>query len=258
MTKLLLNKNILVADDDAINQFVVKHALVTLGANVDAANNGEEAVEKIKANDYALILMDIQMPGMTGYEATEYIRNKLKKNTPIVAMTAFALNGEEERCIQMGMNGYVSKPFTTEKLSLTIEAILNASASQQNNPYLLKENDVEVDITLLYEVAGNDLAYIQLMLKTFLVNMPNTLHKIKEAIVRKDWDEVYKTAHFAKSSLSIIKVEKIFGQILELEKNAKNKLNLDSIDLHLQSILATYSFVEKIIAKRIEIMEEAK
>lgn len=254
MTKLLLNKNILVADDDAINQFVVKHALTTLGAHVDAANNGEEAVEKIKINDYALVLMDIQMPVMTGYEATDFVRNKLKKNTPIVAMTAFALNGEEERCLQSGMNGYVSKPFTTEKLSAAIEIIFNSKQIESTHPFLLTENDVEVDINMLYEVASNDLAYIQLMLKTFINNMPITLQKIKEAAERKDWDEVYKTAHFAKSSLSIIKVEKIFDEMLELEKSAKNRVNLIGINSLIEAIIQNYFTVEKLIKERIEKM----
>ncbi len=256
MTKLLLNKNILVADDDAINQFVVKHALTTLGANVETVNNGEEAVEKMTTNDYTLVLMDIQMPGMTGYEATDYVRNKLNNNTPIIAMTAFALNGEEDRCIELGMNGYVSKPFTTEKLSATIEMILNATSTDCNSPYLLKGNNVEVDINMLYEVAENDLLYIQLMLKTFMKNMPSTLQKIKDGIERKDWDEVYKTAHFAKSSLSIIKVEKIFREILLLEKCSKNKANFEDVDSIIETIIVTYRIVEKLIAERIEKMNK--
>ena len=135
--------------------------------------------------------------------------------------------------------------------------ILTATSTDCNNPYFLKGNNVEIDINMLYEVAENDLPYIQLMLKTFIKNMPSTLQKIKDGIERKDWDEVYKTTHFAKSSLSIIKIEKIFREILLLEKCSKNKTNFEHADSIIQTINVTYRIVEKLIVERIEKMNKA-
>ena len=252
MTKPLENKTILVADDDAINQFVVKHALAILGAKVEAANNGDEAVEKMKSNEYSLVLMDIQMPGMTGYEATKFIRQQLKNNTPIIAMTAFALNGEEEKCIQCGMNGYISKPFTTEKLSTTIDKILSSPIADSVNSYLLSNDDIAIDISILYDVAGNDNEYIRLMLSTFIKNMPITLQKIQQAVSNQNWEEVFKTAHYAKSSLSIIKVDKMFTTVLQLEKNAKSKTNLEKIPEDTLSLISMYEKAEQLILKYLE------
>ncbi len=111
---------ILLVEDNLINQKVAAHTIKKNGHILDIANNGLEAVEKYKENKYDLILMDIQMPKMNGYEATQAIRNiemkESKETTKIIAMTANALKGEREKCLKLGMNGYLSKPFKQEDL----------------------------------------------------------------------------------------------------------------------------------------------
>src|SRR5438128_1318805 len=145
---ILLNKNVLVAEDNAINQMVVKHTLLKLGANADIAGDGAEAIEKFKKNKYDLILMDIQMPLMDGYETTAYIRNQLGSNVPIIAMTAFGLNGEDEKCYECGMNNYVSKPFTVENLGSVIQKVLSLPAEISANPHILLNKNVTVDLSM--------------------------------------------------------------------------------------------------------------
>src|SRR6185312_12040322 len=109
---LLHNKKFLVAEDNEVNQKVIRHVLQKAGGQVDIANNGLEAIAFLeKNNNYDLIIMDLQMPEMDGYTATKYIRNVLNLAVPIVAMTASALKGEKLKCLEIGMNDYLSKPF---------------------------------------------------------------------------------------------------------------------------------------------------
>ncbi len=118
--------NILLVEDNIINQKVAAHTITKNGHQLDIANDGLEAVEKFQENKYDLILMDIQMPNMNGYEATQSIRKiehkENKEAIKIIAMTANALKGEKEKCIEIGMNGYLSKPFKQEDLIAVLSA----------------------------------------------------------------------------------------------------------------------------------------
>ena len=111
---------ILLAEDNLINQKVAAHTIIKNGHQLQITNDGAEAVEKFQSDDFDLILMDIQMPNMNGYEATQAIREIEKKQNldaiKIIAMTANALKGEKEKCLQIGMDGYLSKPFKQESL----------------------------------------------------------------------------------------------------------------------------------------------
>ena len=111
----LKNARVLLVDDNSFNQIVASDTLEELieGVKIDTADNGKIAVEKVEANDYDIVLMDIQMPEMDGLEAARIIRsmNNGKGKTPIMAMTAAASKIEIERCFNVGMNEYISKPF---------------------------------------------------------------------------------------------------------------------------------------------------
>jgi len=113
--------NILLAEDNMVNQKVASIHLQKMGHNVIVANNGKLAIEKFKENSYDIVLMDVQMPEMDGFESTKRIRQfekeqKIQDKTPIIAMTANAMRGDKEKCIMAGMDDYISKPFTAESL----------------------------------------------------------------------------------------------------------------------------------------------
>lgn len=250
---ILIGKSVLVAEDNAINQMVVKHALLKLGANADIAGDGAEAIEKLKRNEYNLVLMDIQMPLMDGYEATTYIRNQLESTVPIIAMTAFALKGEDEKCYECGMNGYISKPFAVDDLSGVIQKVLSIPSEVIANSHILTSKNISVDLSLLYNISGDDESYIRVMLPTFLENMPVTVARIAQAIDEKNWEELYSAAHYAKSSLSVIKVSEMFDAVLTIEQYAKKKTNLNELPALLQKIKETFLIAEEIIAKKIRV-----
>lgn len=127
-TLVLKEIKVLLVEDNLLNQMLAKKVLNDWEWIVDTADNGSVAVEKVKQNDYDLILMDIQMPEMDGYEATRLIRRMsedVKRGIPIVAMTAHALPGELEKCLSAGMNDYISKPFSKKVLYSKVLAILS-------------------------------------------------------------------------------------------------------------------------------------
>jgi signal transduction histidine kinase/DNA-binding response OmpR family regulator len=127
---------ILLAEDNAVNQTLAVRLLEKRGYSVIVAGDGRSAVEAFEKNQFDAVLMDIQMPGMDGFEATAAIRAKEKLtggHVPIIAMTAHALKGDQERCISAGMDAYVSKPIRTSELFSTIESLLGSMRSVPSN-----------------------------------------------------------------------------------------------------------------------------
>lgn len=249
-SKILKEKKVLVAEDCSINQMLVKHALSKLEAITDLANDGLQAIEKFKKNDYDLILLDIQLPHLTGYEVTAIIRNQLKSEIPVFAMSAFILDSRDKEYVKSGMNGYILKPFTAESLSNTIEKDIYSSAMTSNTPYILENNNVCIDISMLYDISGNDEDYINLMVKTFLEKMPDNLQKIEQGIKSQDWENVYKAAHYAKSPLSIVKISDMFDRVLQIEVNAKDKINLSTMSDLIKKIKEEYHFAEGLLNEK--------
>ena len=124
--------HVLVVEDNLMNQKLAGFMLKDWGLDFDVCGNGKLAIEKLKTNTYHLILMDIQMPEMNGYETTEYIREHLKLNIPVIAMTAHALPGEKEKCLSFGMTDYISKPIKELDLRNLITKYINLTSYEYN------------------------------------------------------------------------------------------------------------------------------
>jgi len=132
ITETLLEKvRVLVVEDVSLNQLLIKIILLDFGFDTDIAGNGKIAIECLQKNDYDIILMDLQMPVMDGFEATAYIRNNMKSQIPIIALTADITSIDVNKCKAVGMNDYISKPIDELLLYDKISKILK-------NPELLK------------------------------------------------------------------------------------------------------------------------
>ena len=107
---------LLIVDDNKVNRIMLSRAVENLGHSIDTAENGLKALEKLRSGSFDLVLLDIEMPELDGYQTTLKIRHELQLNTPIIAMTAHSIVGEKDKCLAVGMNDFISKPVSFEKL----------------------------------------------------------------------------------------------------------------------------------------------
>ena len=223
---LLHGKKFLVAEDNEVNQKVIRHVLHKAGGQVDIANNGLEAVALLeKDTNYDLIIMDLQMPEMDGYTATKHIRNELNLSIPIVAMTASALKGEKLKCLEIGMNDYLSKPFDFNFLYKRLGILLGQSENSKkitmsNEP---STNQKLFDLSILEEMDDDE--YISEILTVYLKNCPGELAELRRACIAKDYDSVFKMAHKIKGSTSLLKSDNLLRILGKMEEFAKAQIN---------------------------------
>ncbi len=222
----LSGKNILLVEDNEVNLLYVKKVLEKWNARVDTALNGLQSLEKLKNSDYDLILMDVQMPVMDGYEATQFIRSKFrppKSKTKIVAITANAIKGDDQKCLDAGMDGYLSKPFKPADLKEVISVQLHPKAAQKIPPAGNAQGNKAgvVNLHYLKEISDNDRAFMLDMIGSFIDQNPGDIEKLKSAIARKDWEEVAYVAHKIKPSISFMGIDILKSVVLDIERYAK-------------------------------------
>ncbi|MCU0321364.1 MAG: response regulator [Chitinophagaceae bacterium] len=247
----LAEKRILVVEDNSINQMLVRHNLSKSGAIVDIANNGTHALSFIESNTYDVILMDLFMPELDGYQTTKIIREELHLSLPIIAMTALGIKGEIEKCYSLGMNGYVAKPFTVESLNAEIIRVLQAptTVEEVNKHLKLGDSELHIDLNFLQQLAAGDNQYMKAMIKLFVENTPITLDSLYRAIARNDWHQVFKLAHFLKSSLSVIKIKEMYNLILLIEQMATNEKNAALANNIIDQLATLYAKAELLLQK---------
>jgi CheY-like chemotaxis protein/HPt (histidine-containing phosphotransfer) domain-containing protein len=180
---------VLLVEDNLVNQRVVMAILRKHGYHIDVANNGWEALTKLEisaADEYQLVLMDIQMPVLDGLETTRTIRRDPRwLNLPIIAMTAHAMNGDRERCIQAGMNAYISKPVQPAHLVSMIESHLHAEAVE--TPVYAAS---AIERALTDRLMQGDSAMVNDLLHIFLQLAPERLDRLEAAADQADGDRV--------------------------------------------------------------------
>ncbi|ANE50340.1 PAS domain S-box protein [Flavisolibacter tropicus] len=245
----LTGRKVLLVEDNEINQKVTKLHLQKKGLVIDIANNGKEAVEILESGkSYDLIIMDLQMPEMNGFQTTIYIRQKLNIQTPIVAMTASALRNERTKCFEIGMNDYMTKPFVPADLFNTVERLLTV-----DHPQMVGERTGSIDnpVHSLYSLAYleeiEDDTYLAEVLQLFLDSTPEALHTIREQMIFENWEEVYKTAHKLKSSLGILQMNKLLADVGEIERLAKDKIQLDQVSILISGALIHYNLIRPML-----------
>jgi len=210
---------ILLAEDNLVNQQVATAMLVKRGHQVDVVGNGREAVDAIGAHDYDLVLMDIQMPEMDGFAATQAIRALPRgRSLPIIALTAHALSGERERCLERGMTGYLAKPFKAHDLFAAIEGRTAATADTAAAPA------PPVDLAAFrgtMREAGAEAA-VDGILATFASTLPQRLEALAEASRGGEAEAIQRAAHAFRSAAATIGAHRL-AQLLEaMEASARS------------------------------------
>ncbi len=205
---------ILVAEDNAVNQEVAVQTLETRGYRVDVAKDGLEALEALEAisgtSSYAAVIMDCQMPTMDGYEATAKIRKREgeERHTPIIAMTAHALQGEREKCLAAGMDDYISKPFQPEELDAVLERWIPQTAPT-GKARTLETSSAEAPESAIDQSVLASLRKLQQdgkpgilnrLIEMFLDDTPPKLAALREAVAQEEAKALEQVAHALKGS----------------------------------------------------------
>jgi two-component system, sensor histidine kinase and response regulator len=280
--KHLKGTKILVAEDNPTNQQVAQAILEGAGVTVTLANNGEEAVQAFRSSSFDAVLMDIQMPKMNGYEATRSIR-KLPQGAsiPIVAMTAHAMKGDEEKCLEAGMDGYVSKPVNQDRLFQTLwrllgigkqpsewiapeaEEVLNEA--EHHFASGTKENEIDlpdrlpgIDIRRTLVAMNIDRPTLTHILAGFLADNRNTATTIGAAFKAKDLELMDRLAHGIRGSAANIGAAELSTAAQALEEACRKDMALDDRSPDLEGkIGALTSALEKVL-KSIQSLQESQ
>lgn len=210
--------NILAAEDYEINRLLLSELLFGFGVMYDFALNGQEAVEKAKAQRYDLILMDINMPVMNGIEATRIILEELQVKTPIVALTANALEGDRERFLSIGMVDYLTKPIDTKALERVLSRYALAETQNQN---------VDFDIKALLEKSRERMRFSEVIMQKVFISFASSLEMLEQNMhdgwEQKEFSKIHMSAHNLKSGSASLCFERLSKIAAEIEAAAKRE-----------------------------------
>jgi PAS domain S-box-containing protein len=203
------NLKVLVVEDIPLNQLLMKTLLDDFGFDRDIADNGKIAIEKMKTKEYDVILMDLQMPEMNGFEATDYIRNVMHSDIPIIALTADVTTVDLAKCKTVGMNDYIAKPVDERVLYSKIIGLIKKSAIIENS-----ENNVKV-VSNIKVIRCTDLGYLNIrtksnptlmmeMISLYLEQTPPLISAMKKSLAEKDWESLHSAVHKMIPSFAIM------------------------------------------------------
>ncbi len=205
---------LLMCEDNALNQRLAEIVIRQFGMELDLADNGLIGLEMMQQKSYDLVLMDLQMPEKDGYQTTSAIRNELRSDVPIMAITAHSLVGEKEKCLEYGMNDYISKPFNKDELYAKIVR-LTTRGDDEFTP------DTLVDLSYLREISGANETIERDMINLFISEMSDVQKKLLEAVASSDEETICKLSHKLISSFGIIGADAVLLHTLEASIRAK-------------------------------------
>ena len=219
--------NILLAEDNRVNQAVATQMMEKMGYSITVANTGTEVLSQLAAGSFDLVLMDVQMPEMDGIEATRRIRTEESKSgahIPIVAITAHAMKGDRERCLEAGMDGYISKPINKAALLTVIGDAMRLRIDKEGH----REQSVgagqasgtglRLDTRTLLERLGGDEGLFHEVIDIFLEEAPKSVERLRAALEAGDGGGTERIAHSMKGELGYLGVEEVSQQARELEE----------------------------------------
>ena len=216
------NIKILVVEDMVLNQLLMKTLLDDFGFQRDIAGNGKIAIKKLKTNEYDVILMDLQMPEMNGFEATEYIRNTLKSEIPIIALTADVTTADLAKCKAVGMNDYLAKPVDEKILYSKIMAVAKKIATKKPARLLIHNSFEEsvkcTNLEYLIHRTKSDPELMMEMISLYLEQTPPLINLMKQSLKDKDWDTLYSAVHKMIPSFSIMGISTDFENMAKQVK----------------------------------------
>jgi CheY-like chemotaxis protein/HPt (histidine-containing phosphotransfer) domain-containing protein len=235
---------ILLVEDNHINQVVAQKILAKIGLTADVAESGEDALEKLSTASYALVLMDVRLPGMDGIETSQRIRSQESPvrdhAVPIIALTAYASDEDRATCITAGMNDYLSKPLDINTFLETVQRYVSPDghddgddtgaatsrgdsedARSAQSPGSIRHSEQPLfDSDRLYRQLSGDAKLAHTAIATFLGLLDRKLRRLQEAAETGDLDEVYRLAHSLAGAAGNVAAEALQHQLRSLEVEA--------------------------------------
>jgi two-component system sensor histidine kinase/response regulator len=212
---------ILLAEDNPVNQRVGSMMLQRLGHEVVVAEDGKKAVETFFQGSFDLVLMDIQMPEMDGFEALLSIRSLQNQadgllSTPVIALTAHAMNGDRDRCLEAGFDGYLSKPIRSAELEAALQLVDGGGTRMGNN-----NRSGPFDRSFALDQLGGDESLLHEIMEMIANEVPGQLERIREGLGREDGQLASLAAHTLKGSASLFLTPAAMAPLLEIEQLSK-------------------------------------
>jgi signal transduction histidine kinase/CheY-like chemotaxis protein len=233
---------VLLAEDNAVNQRVATGLLTRRGHDVVVAQNGREALEAVERASFDVVLMDVQMPEMGGFEATAAIRARESRtggHLRIVAMTAHAMIGDRERCLAAGMDDYLSKPINRERLFAIVEGASPGGEGPPGNPSLDRES--------LLNRLGGDEELLQDVLRIFLEDAPAQISALEQAILARDAERIRVAAHALKGAAGNLSAPALFDATRAMEQFGASG-----------DVQAAEAARERLLAEAVDVLENLK
>ncbi|PKP31153.1 MAG: hybrid sensor histidine kinase/response regulator [Bacteroidetes bacterium HGW-Bacteroidetes-17] len=248
----ITNMKVLVVEDIPLNQLLMRTLLDEFGFDCDIADNGKIAIEKMQTKSYDVILMDLQMPVMNGFEATEYIRNKMNSNIPIIALTADVTTVDLAKCKAVGMNDYIAKPVDERLLySKMVGLVKKASILEPDETiidYSLNVKCTDLDY-LIRRTKANPVLMME-MISLYLKQTPPLIFEMKKGLKDKDWNSLYSAVHKMIPSFSIM------GISTDFENMAKKVQEYASTQQQSEGIPEMVKQLEKVCVQACEELEK--
>jgi CheY-like chemotaxis protein/nitrogen-specific signal transduction histidine kinase len=244
---------VLLAEDNDVNRNVFRRMIGLLGVQCDVVSEGAAAVEAVLGAPYDVVLMDIQMPAMDGLEATRRIRAGGAR-TPILALTATALRGDRDRCLEAGMDGHLSKPITLPELRRALEPYLGPKVAEPEeaaapSPDAQPAAALSVDLDRLRDLEEQlaDRALVVMTVRTFLSQLDGRRAALAAALDRHDRQAMQATAHTLKSSSALLGADALAGACARIEQRAR----VEATEHELTALVAE---VERAVTGTVETM----
>ncbi len=238
------NIKVLVVEDMALNQLLMKTLLDDFGFERDIAGNGKMAIEKLQAKSYDVILMDLQMPEMNGFEATEYIRKTMNSKIPIIALTADVTTVDLAKCKAVGMNDYIAKPVDERLLYSKIVGIVKKPIKQlvenKESENGARKNLRCIDLDYLMHRTKSDPTLMMEMISLYLEQTPPLVNAMKQSLLAKDWDLLHAAVHKMIPSFSIMGInsnfENMAKQIKEYASTQQQSVGIQDLVLQIEDV----------------------
>lgn len=245
----LQNQRILIAEDVPINRKLMEMLFAVHGIHADFVENGLQLIEKLPSNPYDIILMDLEMPEMDGYEAANVIRQKMGNDIPIIAISGYSEELGMAKCLKVGMNDYITKPIEMEELLFKMYHALKAEPESvpKDNKTAGKPYSNNINLDYIKSCSRGNKKYEQKILQIFLEDIPGQISALRLALENEAKSDAAQLAHKLRSSVAMLGIQECIHLLDQLEGNLMESFNKkEMLNIQNQIELIIYPCFEQI------------